>query len=183
MEFLDTTLKDAKLIVPFVSHDNRGAFIKDYHYSTFKENGINFEIKEEMCTYSKKGVLRGMHIQLGKPQAKLIRCAHGEVYDYIVDVRKDSPTYLKGEGFILNEENNNCLFVPKGFLHGYLVKEDSIVIYKCDEEFYKQGDASVKWNDPILNIDWQSQWNGDLVPILSEKDSNNISYEEFEKLN
>lgn len=182
MEFIKTTLKDAYLIKPNYFPDNRGAFLKDFHQSTFKENGIDFELKEEMMTISKKCVIRGMHFQLYKPQAKLIRCLKGCVYDYIVDLRKDSETYLKGEGFILNDINNNTLYVPKGFAHGYLVMEDSLVLYKCDEEFYKDGDASIRYDDKTLNINWHPEYVDNQEFILSDKDFNAKSFTYYENL-
>ena len=179
MEFIETTLKDAKIIVPFVSHDVRGSFIKDFHTTEFKNNGIDFTIKENLMTQSKKGVLRGMHMQLIKPQGKIVRCLSGKVYDYIVDLRKDSPTYMKGEGFILDDINNYSLFVPRGFAHGYYVLEDSLVLYKCDEEFYKDGDISIRYDDEDLKIDWQFIVG---TPIRSEKDLNGKSFKYYESM-
>ena len=134
-----------------------------------------------METISKKGVIRGMHFQLYKPQAKLVRCIKGKIFDYIVDARKNSPTYLQGQGFILSEENNNCLYVPKGFLHGYLVIDDSVVTYKCDEEFYKDGDSVIRYDDRTLNIDWHiDKFIGNSTKIiLSEKDNNAPSFEYY----
>ena len=158
MIFKDTNLKDAKLITTFVQNDCRGSFIKDFHHSEFMEHDINFVIKEEMETISKKGVIRGMHFQLYKPQAKLVRCIKGKIFDYIVDARKNSPTYLQGQGFILSEENNNCLYVPKGFLHGYLVIDDSVVTYKCDEEFYSIFEEAKEYLTRIIENNMWRFW-------------------------
>lgn len=182
MEFIETTLKDAYIVIPNFSTDNRGAFLKDFHKTTFLEKGIDFELKEEMMTVSKRGVIRGMHFQLYKPQAKLVRCLKGKVYDYIVDLRQDSPTFLKGEGFILDDIRHHSLYVPKGFAHGYLVLEDSLVLYRCDEEFFKDGDASIKYDDETLNINWHPEYVDNQAFILSEKDANAKSFKYYEPL-
>ena len=127
--FQETNLKDAFLITPFFASDDRGGLIKDYNIDIFNENGIKHELKEVFYTISKKGVIRAIHFQLGKQQAKLVRCVSGRVYDVIVDLRKESKTFGKWEGFELSEENRKCLYVPERFGHGYLVLEDSIVSY------------------------------------------------------
>ena len=142
-EFQELDLKGAYLIKPFHATDERGGFIKDYNIDTFKANGIDHDLKEVFYTVSKRGVIRAMHFQLVKQQAKLVRCVSGHVYDVIADLRPDSPTFGQWRGFHLTGENTLSLFVPEYFCHGYLVIEDSIVSYKCGEVFYGVGDSGI----------------------------------------
>ena len=104
-EFKELDMKGAYEITPFYATDERGGFIKDYNIDTFKQNGIDHELKEVFYTISKKGVIRAMHFQLVKQQAKLVRCISGHVYDVIIDLRPDSPTFGKWQGFDLTGEN------------------------------------------------------------------------------
>ncbi|MFQ8894789.1 MAG: dTDP-4-dehydrorhamnose 3,5-epimerase family protein [Dorea sp.] len=134
-EFQELDLEGAYLITPFFASDNRGGLIKDYNVEVFNEQGIKHDLKEVFYTISKKGVIRAIHFQLGKQQAKLVRCVSGHVYDVIVDLRPDSLTYGQCRGFHLTGENMKMLLVPEYFGHGYLVLEDSVVSYKCAEVF------------------------------------------------
>ncbi len=178
--FQKLDLKDAYLIDPFYSDDNRGGFIKDYSKEVLENNGITYDLKEVFYTISKKGVIRAMHFQGIKQQAKLVRCIKGKVYDVIIDLRKDSPTFMKWQGFFLSEENMKELLVPEGFGHGYLVLEDSIVSYKCNEKFYGEHDSGIQFDDPDLGIDWPYDLIGGKTHlILSDKDKNLQSYQEF----
>ena len=144
-EFKELELKGAFLIKPFYADDDRGGFIKDYNIDIFKSNGIDRELKEVFYTISKKGVIRAIHFQLVKQQAKLVRCVSGHIYDVIVDLRLDSPTYGHWLGFDLSGDNMLELFIPEFFGHGYLVLEDSIVSYKCGEVFNKEGDSGISF--------------------------------------
>lgn len=140
-DFQELDLEGAYLIRPFYATDNRGGFVKDYNIDIFRQNGIEHELKEVFYTISNRGVIRAMHFQLGKQQPKLVRCISGHVYDVIVDLRPDSPTYRQWRGFHLTGENQNTLYIPAYFGHGYLVLEDSVVSYKCGEVFYAEGDS------------------------------------------
>ena len=181
-EFRELELKGAYLIKPFYASDNRGGFVKDYNVDTFRDNGIEHALKEVFYTISKKGVIRALHFQLEKQQAKLVRCVSGHVYDVIVDLRPDSPTFGKWLGFDLTGENMNELYVPEFFGHGYLVLEDSIVSYKCAEVFYSEGDSGIKYNDKDINVDWPfDKIGGRERLIISEKDLNLQSFEEYKK--
>lgn len=181
-EFQPLELKDAYLIKPFYAADERGGLIKDYNIDTFKANGIDHELKEVFYTISKKGVIRAIHFQLGKQQAKLVRCVKGHVYDVIVDLRPNSPTYGKYLGFDLSDENNLALYVPQYFGHGYLVLEDSVVSYKCNEVFYGEGDSGIMYNDPDIAVEWPfDKIGGKENLIISEKDLNLMSFEEYGK--
>lgn len=179
-EFQELELKGAFLIKPFYVDDNRGGFIKDYNIETFKSNGIEHELKEVFYTVSKKGVIRAIHFQLVKQQAKLVRCVSGHVYDVIVDLRPNSKTFGKWLGFHLTGQNMNELYVPPFFGHGYLVLEDSIVSYKCSECFYKEGDSGIMFNDSNINIDWPFELiGGENNIIISEKDKQLMSLNEY----
>jgi dTDP-4-dehydrorhamnose 3,5-epimerase len=182
-EFKELELKGAFLIKPFYASDDRGGFIKDYNVDTFKANGIEHELKEIFYTISKKGVIRAIHFQLVKQQAKLVRCVSGHVYDVIVDLRPNSPTFGKWLGFDLTGENMNEILVPPFFGHGYLVLEDSIVSYKCAEVFYGEGDSGIMYNDKDINIQWPfEKIGGEKNLIISSKDSNLMSLKEYKKL-
>lgn len=179
-DFKELEMKGAYEITPFYATDERGGFVKDYNIDTFKQNGINHELKEVFYTISKKGVIRAMHFQLVKQQAKLVRCISGHVYDVIIDLRPDSPTFGKWQGFDLTGENQKTLFVPQFFGHGYLVLEDSVVSYKCGEVFYGEGDAGIMYNDPDMDIDWPFEKIGGVKNlIISEKDKNLMSLKEY----
>lgn len=182
-EFQELDLKGAYLIKPFHATDERGGFIKDYNIDIFKSNGIDHDLKEVFYTVSKRGVIRALHFQLVKQQAKLVRCVSGHVYDVIVDLRPDSPTFGQWRGFDLTGENTLSLLVPEFFGHGYLVIDDSIVSYKCGEVFYGEGDSGIMYNDPDLNIEWPFEAiGGEENLIISDKDRNLMSFQDYKAL-
>ena len=169
MEFIETSLKGVYLIKPKVFCDERGFFLESYSEKVFTENGIDAKFVQDNHSMSlKKGVLRGLHFQLPpNEQAKLVRVTRGKVYDVIVDLRKNSPTYGKWEGFELSAENFEMLFIPRGFAHAYCTLEDDTeFMYKVDNYYSKEHDSGIIWNDPDLAIDWPIE-----NPMLSEKDS------------
>lgn len=181
--FEETSLKGAYKITPFLATDDRGGLLKDYNIEMFKANGIDHELKEVFYTISKRGVIRATHFQLVKQQAKLVRCVSGHVYDVIVDLRPDSPTFGKWEGFHLTGENTTSLYVPPYFGHGYLVLEDSVVSYKCDEVFYSEGDSGIMFNDPDIGIVWPFEEIGGIENmIISDKDKQLMSLQEYCRL-
>lgn len=181
--FRELDLKGAYLIKPFCATDERGRLIKDYNIDTFRENGIDHELKEVFYTVSKRGVIRAIHFQLMKQQAKLVRCISGHVYDVIVDLRPDSQTYRQWRGFDLTGENMNMLLVPPFFGHGYLVLEDSVVSYQCAEVFYGAGDSGILYNDPDIGIQWPfEKINGIDNLIISDKDKKLMSFREYSKI-
>ncbi len=171
-------LEGAYLIKPFVAFDERGYFIKDYSQEIFDKINIQHDLKEVFYTYSYKGVIRAIHFQRVKEQAKLVRCVSGKIYDVIVDLRKDSQTFGQWRGFYLSEDNKNEIFIPEYFGHGYLVIEQSIVSYKCAEKFYGEYDDGIMWNDSDIDIKWPLDLVDDNI-ILSEKDSKLQSFENF----
>lgn len=177
MEFIKTTLKDAYIIRPKVFRDERGFFVESYSEKVFAANGINARFVQDNHALSvKKGVLRGFHFQLPpNAQAKLARVTRGKVYDVIVDLRKDSPTFGKWEGFELSEENMEMLFIPRGFAHAYQTLEDNTeLMYKVDGFYAPESDSGIVWNDPTLKADWPIK-----EPILSKKDSELQNFKNF----
>ncbi len=181
-EFKELDLKGAYLITPFYATDERGGFVKDYNIDTFRANGIEHELKEVFYTISKKGVIRATHFQLVKQQPKLVRCISGHVYDVIVDLRPDSETFGQWRAFDLTGDNQNTLYIPEYFGHGYLVLEDSVVSYKCGEVFYGEGDSGIMYNDSEIGIEWPFEKIGGIENlIISEKDKNLMSFDDYKK--
>lgn len=182
-QFEKTTLPGAYLIRPFYADDLRGGFIKDYNIDTFRENGLDYELKEVFYTVSHRGVIRALHFQLGRQQPKLVRCISGHVYDVIADLRPGSPTFGQWEAFDLTGDNRLSLYIPAFFGHGYLVLEDSVVSYKCGEVFFGEGDSGIRYDDPDLAIEWPLwQIGGPERLILSEKDRKLMSLKDYLKL-
>lgn len=182
-DFEELDLKGAYLIKPFFASDERGGLIKDYNIDTFKDNGIDYELKETFYTISKRGVIRAIHFQLGKPQPKLMRCISGKVYYVMVDLRPESETYGQWRSFELNGDDIVSILVPAGFGQGYLVVEDAVMSYKAAEVFYGPGDNGIKYNDSDINIQWPFELIGGKENlIISEKDVNLMSFKEYDRL-
>lgn len=167
MEIITTSIKDLLVIKPDVFKDERGYFFEAYNKARFEAAGLMMNFVQDNESKSDKGVVRGLHYQ--KPpfaQGKLVRVIKGAVLDVAVDIRKNSPTYGKWVSRILSEENKEMLWIPEGFAHGFAtLEDDTIFTYKCTNIYNKESEASIIWNDPDINI----QWNID-NPILSEKD-------------
>lgn len=178
--FEELPLKGAYLIKPFFADDLRGGFIKDYSKEVFEKNGINHELLEVFYTISKKGVLRAIHFQEVNHQPKLVRCVSGKVFDVIVDLRPESPTFKKWLGFYLTGENMDELLVPAHFGHGYLVLEDSIVSYKCAAPFDGEHDSGIMYNDLDINVKWPFDEIGGIEKlIISDKDLNLQTFKDY----
>lgn len=179
-EFKKTEIEGLIEVTPFNADDIRGCFTKDYSKEVFEQNGIHHDLQEVFYTTSHKGVIRALHFQRVKQQPKLVRCIYGRVYDVVVDMRKNSPTFKKWLGFDLIGEKHNEILVPAGCAHGYLVLEPSIVSYKCSEKFYGEYDGGIKWNDPDINVQWPLDKIGGIKNlILADKDKNLPSFKEF----
>lgn len=168
--FKKTSLDEVILVESDIYSDNRGFFTEGYKESVFKANGITCDFIQDNISVSTAKVLRGLHFQKGEAaQAKLVRCVSGCIYDVAVDIRPESPNYKKYVRVELSSKNNNALFIPRGFAHGFVVVSDSATVsYKVDNEFNATADAGVYWADEDLNIDWGINF----TPILSQKDSN-----------
>ena len=176
-EFHETEISGLIEVTPFNADDIRGCFTKDYSKEVFEANGITHNLAEVFYTTSYKGVIRALHFQRIKQQPKLVRCIHGHVWDVVVDLRKDSPSFKKWLAFDLTGENHKEILVPAGCAHGYLVLEDSIVSYKCGEKFYGEYDDGIMWNDPDIGVAWPLELiGGEEKLILADKDKNLQSF-------
>ena len=170
MTATETKLKGCFIIEPKVLEDHRGYFFESFNQNRFNELiGKNIAFIQDNESFSSKGVLRGLHFQIGEyAQAKLVRVVKGTVLDVVVDIRKDSPTFSKHFSIELSEENKTQLFVPRGFAHGFIVLSDTAIFsYKCDNFYNKSSEQGLRYDDPSLGIDWK------LPPnefIVSEKD-------------
>lgn len=152
-----TPLQDLILINPNVFDDSRGYFFEAYNQAKFHEKGIEYNFVQDNQSFSTKGVVRGLHLQM-KPhaQAKLVRVLQGEILDVAVDLRKNSPTYGQHFSVVLSAENKKQLMVPPGFAHGFSVlSEAASVLYKVDQLYHKESERGIRYDDPTLNIDWQ----------------------------
>lgn len=179
-EFRETAIPGCIEVTPFNADDVRGCFTKDYSKEVFAQNGIYYDLAEVFYTTSHKGVIRALHFQRVKQQPKLVRCIWGRVWDVVVDLRKDSPTFRKWLSFDLTGDNHREVLIPAGCAHGYLVLEPSVVSYKCGEKFYGEYDDGILWDDPELGVAWPlAQIGGAEQVILAEKDRNLQSFAEF----
>ncbi len=175
MRAIETKLKDCFILEPQVFEDSRGYFFESFNQERFREHtGLSVQFVQDNESYSSKGVLRGLHYQLGvHAQAKLVRVIEGSVLDVAVDIRKDSPTFGKYESVLLSGENKKQFFVPRGFAHGFVVLSDMARFsYKCDNFYNKASEGGIIYNDPTLDIDWQisSLLRTGSEVLISEKD-------------
>ena len=166
MEIVETSLPGVLLIKPRVFEDARGFFLETYRADVLAAAGVKYSFVQDNHSHSVRGVLRGLHYQARRPQAKLCRVVQGEVFDVAVDIRAGSPHFGKWTGAVLSAENRLALFIPEGFAHGFAVRSQSAdFLYKCSDYFDASDDCGVLWNDPALAIDWDTP-----APILSAKD-------------
>ena len=157
MKITDLELNGAKLIemAPYI--DERGSFMRQFCVNELKNAGIEFNIKQcNISTNNFAGTVRGMHYQLGEyPENKIVTCISGKIYDVLVDIRKDSPTYMKWIGTELSEKNYKILYIAAGIAHGFCTLEDnSTVYYQLDEFFHSECYDGIRWNDPKIGIKW-----------------------------
>lgn len=157
MQIISTGLDGLFLIEPLVYNDSRGYFFESYNAKQFLINGLEYFFVQDNESYSHKGVIRGLHYQVGlMAQAKLVRVALGEVLDVALDLRKDSPTFGKHYSVILSSKNKRQLLIPRGFAHGFSVlSEEAVFQYKCDNYYSKAHEAGLNPLDTQLAIDWK----------------------------
>jgi dTDP-4-dehydrorhamnose 3,5-epimerase len=176
MQVLNTPLLDVKLIQPQRFGDSRGWFAEVFNQSTFSATGLPTQFVQDNQSFSVKGVLRGLHYQLGQPQGKLVRVLSGHIWDVAVDLRRNSPDFGKWAGFHLKTQSTDddlqLLWIPEGFAHGFLVLSDTAeVLYKTTNLYYPAGERSILWNDPALNIAWPLEALDGISPSISSKDA------------
>ena len=161
------TLIDGVLICDLdVYEDDRGFFLETFHLEKYTGGGINGPFVQDNYSHSLQGVLRGLHYQYPRAQAKLVSCIQGTIFDVAVDIRQGSPTFGRWVGTVLSDENRRQLFIPKGVAHGFCVLSSSAdVVYKCSEFYYAEDDCGILWSDEQINIDWPVR-----NPTLSDKD-------------
>ncbi len=176
--FTETEINGVYIIEMKKFGDHRGYFMETYKKSDFDAAGLCYSFVQDNQSFSRKGVLRGLHFQKTHPQAKLIRVIQGEVFDVAVDLRNNSETYGKWVGVLLSDENNKQFLFPRGFAHGFLVMSDyAEIAYKCDELYHPEDESGIAWNDPDINIAWPDV--GEV--ILSEKDKLHPTLRESKK--
>ncbi len=181
MNKLSTALEGVFVIEPDVFGDERGFFMETYSQKKFADIGITTEFVQDNHSKSKSGVLRGLHYQLGREQAKLVRVIAGAVYDVAVDIRIGSPTFGKWLGVELTAENKRQLYIPEGMAHGFLtLAEGTEFIYKCSDFYAPETERIILWNDPEIAIDWRIQ--PGCVPLLSAKDKQGVMLQQMPEI-
>ena len=166
MRVSKTGLDGVLIIEPEVFRDSRGIFYESYSGKKYEEHGIPNHFVQDNHSVSTQGTVRGLHYQVSPGQAKLVRVTRGEVFDVVVDIRKNSPTHGKWWGTRLSETNYLQLYIPVGFAHGFCVLSESAeLLYKCSDYYSPENERGIIWDDPDLAIDWPTE-----QPILSEKD-------------
>ena len=166
MKVIETNLPGCVVIEPAVHGDDRGFFYEAWNAEGFAAHGLPDRFVQSNVSSSTRGVLRGLHYQWPNPQGKLVSLLEGEVYDVAVDIRRGSPHFGRWTAAILSAENKRHLWIPEGFAHGFAVlSERAVFNYLCTAPFDREADASLRWNDASLAIDWPIS-----APILSAKD-------------
>ena len=178
MQIRETSIAGLVELFPRVFEDERGAFFESYNEAVFLALGLPTQFVQDNQSFSKKGVLRGLHLQHAPyAQGKLVRVITGRVLDIAVDIRPDSPTFGRHEVFDLDGTRNNMAYIPEGFAHGFVALEDTIFSYKCTHLYHKESEAGIRWDDPTLAIDWGVQ-----EPLVSPKDLLLPSFATFTQL-
>ena len=169
MKKTPTGLPGCFMLEPVIHDDGRGFFIEHWNSDTFSKMGLDIDFVQDNHSRSTRGVLRGIHHQIGNPQGKLVRVTQGSVFDVAVDIRRDSPHFGRWAGMELSAENHRMLWIPPGFAHGFLVLSDHADFqYKCTEFYSHRSDRGIRWDDPDIGIDWPLE--DGVRPILSDRD-------------
>ena len=167
--------KKTKFNYPTIYSNKKYIDRRGYFKELLKNKNLKYNFPFTVMSYSKKNVLRGLHIQIKKPQGKFISVLKGKIYDVVVDLRKNSKTFGKYFSFLLSEKNSNSLFIPPGFAHGFVALDKvNYVVYSCTEYRFSKHEISIKFNDKDLKIKWPVK-----KPIISKKDKNAISLSKF----
>jgi dTDP-4-dehydrorhamnose 3,5-epimerase len=167
LQRIETALPGIVELRPKVFRDPRGFFMETYHREKFAALGIHDAFVQDNHSSSSKGTLRGLHYQLQHPQAKLCRVIEGEAYDVALDIRVGSPTFGKWAGLLLSAKEQNQIYIPPGFAHGFLALSETVqFLYKCSDFYDPADECGILWNDPALQISWRIS-----DPLISEKDA------------
>jgi dTDP-4-dehydrorhamnose 3,5-epimerase len=179
MKFTPTEIQGVILISPVVYSDNLGYFCETFQAKDFSEAGIPTHYVQDNQSGSHKGVIRGLHYQIRQAQGKLVRVTAGEIFDVVVDLRKNSPTCGKWNGHFLSAENKRQIWLPPGFAHGFYVLSDwAEVLYKATDFYAPEWERTLIWNDPQVNIHWPLA--DGQMPVISKKDAQGCSFKEVE---
>lgn len=185
MKVIKTAIPEVVIIEPKVFGDDRGFFFESFNQTKFEGAvGCKVNFVQDNESYSKQGVLRGLHYQIIKPQGKLVRVVAGEVFDVALDIRRSSPTFGKWVGEILSAQNKKQLWIPEGFAHGFLVLSESATFqYKVTDFRYPEYERCIRFDDSELSINWPGilhQFPIMLTPMVSEKDKNGSYFKNAE---
>ena len=160
-------LPEVIIIEPDVFEDGRGYFLETYQEKRYRDNGVDAQFVQDNVSFSKKGVLRGLHYQFPNEQAKLVQVIRGQIFDVAVDIRKGSPTFGQWTSVLLSDVNKRQVFIPAGFAHGFCVlSETAYVTYKCSDFYAPDHEGGILWSDPDIGIEWVIKH-----PIVSGKDA------------
>lgn len=175
MNIIETILPGVLIIEPDVFGDSRGFFLEIYQQQRYTEAGITDLFIQDNHSHSARGVLRGLHLQINRPQGKLVWVDNGSVFDVAVDINPESDTCGQHVALELSDENHTQMYIPPGYAHGFLVlSETADFYYKCTEYYYPDDQGGIIWNDPDLNIDWPIK-----NPELSARDQQLPTLQEF----
>lgn len=166
MKLIPTDLSDVALIEPQVFKDSRGFLLESYSRRKLEELGIVRDFVQDNISFSNRGVLRGLHYQLGMGQAKLVKVIQGRILDVAVDVRRGSPSFSRWVMAELSAQDHRAIFIPEGFAHGFLALEDAMLIYKSSDHYRPDVERGIAYNDPTIGIHWPA-----VTPHLSLRDA------------
>jgi dTDP-4-dehydrorhamnose 3,5-epimerase len=177
MQRIETSLPGVYELRPLIHRDSRGSFLESYHRTKFANLGIKDTFPQDNHSISSRGTLRGLHYQLQHPQAKLCRVVEGEALDVVADIRLGSPHFGKWTSVRLSATEQNQIYVPVGFAHGFLALTETVqFLYKCSDYYAPSDEHGILWNDPLLAINW-----GNVTPVLSPRDTNNPKLADIQK--
>jgi dTDP-4-dehydrorhamnose 3,5-epimerase len=166
MNVLTCDIPGLLIIEPRVFGDARGFFLESWNRRCYAQAGLDVDFVQDNVSFSRYGILRGLHFQNPQPQGKLLQVLQGEVFDVAVDIRRSSPTFGKWHGLLLSGENKRQFYVPPGFAHGFAVlSEGALFQYKCSESYSPQDELAIRWDDPDIGINWPLK-----EPLLSDRD-------------
>jgi dTDP-4-dehydrorhamnose 3,5-epimerase len=166
MKVIASPLPGVCVVEPDIFGDHRGFFMESYQQRRYTENGIDTIFVQDNISFSVRNTLRGLHYQYPRGQAKLVQVLQGEIFDVAVDIRKGSPTWGQWFGVALSSDNKRQVFIPDGYAHGFCVtSETALFAYKCSDYYMPEDEGGVRWDDPLIGIQWPVR-----SPILSDRD-------------